>query len=176
MTIVLGIDPGSRKTGFGVVHSHAGKHTYIASGVIRVGDYIFAERLRRIYESLQTIIEEHCPQIMVVEQVFMSNNANSALKLGQARGAAITAGAMADLRVEEYSARQIKQAVVGTGAADKHQVQHMVKHILKLSKTPQEDAADALAAALCHIHTERSLIKQARSLTPAQIQLKRYQS
>ncbi len=176
MTIVLGIDPGSRKTGFGVIHTQGGKHEYIASGVIRVADYEFAERLKRIYESLQIIIEQHCPQVMVVEQVFMSNNANSALKLGQARGAAVTAGAVAGLRVDEYSARQIKQAVVGTGAADKHQVQHMVKHILKLSKTPQEDAADALAAALCHANTERSLIKQAKSLTSTQIQLKRYLS
>ncbi len=159
MAIILGIDPGSRKTGFGVINTAGDKCEYLASGVIHVADYEFAERLKRIYESIQIIIHEHAPQVMVVEQVFMAKNANSALKLGQARGAAITAGATAGLEVAEYSARQIKQAVVGSGAADKLQVQHMIKALLTLNKTPQEDAADALAAALCHAHTYRSLIR-----------------
>ena len=161
MAIILGIDPGSRKTGFGVINTVGDKCEYLASGVIRVEEFEFAERLKRIYESIQIIIHEHCPQMMVVEQVFMAKNANSALKLGQARGAAITAGATAGLEVSEYSARQIKQSVVGTGAADKLQVQHMVKTLLTLNKTPQEDAADALAAALCHAHTQRNLIRMA---------------
>ena len=161
MAIILGIDPGSRKTGFGVINAQGDRYQYLGSGVIRVGDYAFAERLKRIYESIQVIIHEHSPDVMVVEQVFMAKNANSALKLGQARGAAITAGATAGVEVMEYSARQIKQAVVGIGGADKLQVQHMVTHLLKLSASPQEDAADALAAALCHAHTARNLLRMA---------------
>lgn len=161
MTIVLGIDPGSRKTGFGVIQLHGDKYKYLASGVIHVADFEFAERLKRIFSCIQTIIAEHQPQIMVVEQVFLAKNANSALKLGQARGAAITAGAVAGLDFYEFSARQIKQAVVGTGAAEKAQVQYMVRLLLKLSQSPQEDAADALAAALCYAHTQRTLGKLA---------------
>ncbi len=168
MAIILGIDPGSRKTGFGVINTVGDKCEYLASGVIRVEEYEFAERLKRIYESIQIIIHEHQPQCMSIEQVFMAKNANSALKLGQARGAAITAGATAGLDVAEYSARQIKQSVVGTGAADKKQVQHMVTTLLKLNKSPQEDAADALAAALCHAHTHRSLIRMAGARTSKQ--------
>lgn len=165
MSIILGVDPGSRKTGFGVIHCAGDKCEYLASGVIRVEKYEFAQRLQNIFTSLQSIIEQYSPQIMVVEQVFLSNNASSALKLGQARGAAIVAGAHAGLDVHEYSARQIKQAVVGMGAANKEQVQHMVKHLLKLSATPQEDAADALAAALCHAHTWRNLVRMAGATT-----------
>lgn len=161
MNIILGIDPGSRKTGFGVIQVVGDKSSYIASGVIRVEKYEFAERLKIIFSSLQDIIQQYTPQIMVVEQVFLSNNANSALKLGQARGAAVVAGATLGLDVHEYSARQIKQAVVGTGSANKEQVQHMVTHLLKLSASPQEDAADALAAALCHAHTWHNLIRMA---------------
>jgi crossover junction endodeoxyribonuclease RuvC len=163
MAVILGIDPGSRKTGFGVIKTSGDKCEYLASGVIHVAEFEFAERLKQIYSCLQTIIHEHAPTMMVVEQVFMAKNANSALKLGQARGAAITAGAVAGLDVHEYSARQIKQAVVGTGAAEKIQVQHMVKMLLKLNQSPQEDAADALAAALCHAHTARNLIRMSSS-------------
>lgn len=172
MAVILGIDPGSRKTGFGVINTVGDKCEYIASGVIHVADYEFAERLKQIYSCLQIIIHEHTPQIMVVEQVFMAKNASSALKLGQARGAAIVAGAVAGLDVQEYSARQIKQAVVGTGAAEKTQVQHMVKVLLKLPTTPQEDAADALAAAICHAHTFRTLIRMAGSRTSQAIRVK----
>lgn len=161
MSIILGIDPGSRKTGFGIIQHIGSKSTYIASGVIRVEKYEFADRLKYIFSDLHQIIEQYAPNIMVVEQVFVSNNANSALKLGQARGAAIVAGATANLEVHEYSARQIKQAVVGSGAADKVQVQMMVSRLLGLSVTPQEDAADALAAALCHAHTWQNLIRMA---------------
>ncbi len=159
MTIIVGIDPGSRKTGFGVINAVGSRFEYVSSGVIQVADYEFADRLKIIFESLQSIINEHCPEAMSIEQVFMGKNASSALKLGQARGAAITAAAVLDLDVHEYSARQIKQSVVGIGSADKLQIQHMVKTLLKLDKTPQEDAADALACAICHAHTEQSLIK-----------------
>ena len=119
------------------------------------------ERLRVIYDSVTELVELHCPQEVAVEQVFMAKSAGSALKLGQARGAAVVACVTKDLPVAEYSARQIKQSVVGTGAADKTQVQHMVKVLLKLPAEPQEDAADALAAALCHAHTRQSMINMA---------------
>ena len=159
MAIILGIDPGSRKTGFGIVNHLGSKIDYIACGVIRVEKMEFAERLKTIFESIHELIEQHQPQVLAIEQVFMAKNANSALKLGQARGVAIAAGATAGLEVAEYSARQIKQAVVGTGAADKAQVQHMVRNLLMLNQTPQEDAADALACAICHAHSFQTLVK-----------------
>jgi crossover junction endodeoxyribonuclease RuvC len=161
MAIILGIDPGSRKTGFGLVNHHGNQIDYISCGVIRVEKLEFAERLKSIHESIQELIELHQPEVLAIEQVFMARNASSALKLGQARGAAIASAAVAGLNVEEYSARQIKQAVVGTGAADKTQVQHMVKNLLALNKTPQEDAADALACAICHAHSFQTLVKLA---------------
>ncbi len=164
MTTILGIDPGSRKTGFGVIHALGSKSAYITSGIIHVADLPFHERLKSIFESVREVIDLHQPEVMVVEQVFMAKNANSALKLGQARGAAITAGAVAGCDVVEYSARQIKQAVVGKGAASKEQVQHMVKHLLKLDGMPKEDAADALAGALCHANTQQYLVRTARSV------------
>lgn len=161
MAIILGVDPGSRKTGFGIVNHVGNKIDYLSCGVIRVEKLEFADRLKSIFESLQELIELHQPEVLAIEQVFMAKNASSALKLGQARGAAIAAGATAGLRVEEYSAKQIKQAVVGTGAADKAQVQHMVRSLLQLNKTPQEDAADALACAICHAHSFQTLVKLA---------------
>jgi crossover junction endodeoxyribonuclease RuvC len=161
MSLILGIDPGSRKTGFGIINYVAGRSEYITSGVIRLPSTDLAERLRIIHDSVAELIETHCPRQLAIEQVFMARSAGSALKLGQARGAAIVACVTRDLSVAEYSARQIKQSVVGTGAADKTQVQHMVKVLLKLPAQPQEDAADALAAALCHAHTQQSLINLA---------------
>lgn len=157
MTLILGIDPGSRKTGFGLIRSSAGRHSYVASGVIRLPQAALSERLRIIFDNLCEIIALHGPDQVVVEEVFMAKSAGSALKLGQARGAAVVACVSRGLPVAEYTARQIKQAVVGTGAADKLQVQHMVMALLKLPAPPQEDAADALAAALCHAHTHQSL-------------------
>ncbi|MCR9105516.1 MAG: crossover junction endodeoxyribonuclease RuvC [Gammaproteobacteria bacterium] len=161
MSLILGIDPGSRKTGFGIISHMSGRNEYITSGVIRLPEGELPERLKIIFHSLTELVELHCPQEVAVEQVFMAKSAGSALKLGQARGAAIVACVANDLPVAEYSARQIKQSVVGTGAADKEQVQHMVKVLLQLPSAPAEDAADALAAALCHAHTRQSLIKMA---------------
>jgi crossover junction endodeoxyribonuclease RuvC len=158
MAVILGIDPGSRKTGFGIINYVAGRSEYLTSGVIRLPAGNLPERLKVIYASVTELILLHCPDQLAIEQVFMAKSAGSALKLGQARGAAIVACVAQDLAVAEYSARQIKQAVVGTGAADKSQVQHMVKVLLKLPAEPQEDAADALAAALCHAHTQHSMI------------------
>jgi crossover junction endodeoxyribonuclease RuvC len=158
MAVILGIDPGSRKTGFGIINYVSGRSEYLTSGVIRLPAGDLPERLKVIYASVTELILLHCPDQLAIEQVFMAKSAGSALKLGQARGAAIVACVAQDLAVAEYSARQIKQAVVGTGAADKSQVQHMVRVLLKLPAEPQEDAADALAAALCHAHTQHSMI------------------
>lgn len=159
MAIILGIDPGSRITGYGVIKVVGGKATYLGSGCIRLTHDELSFRLKRIFDSVSEIITQFVPTEFAIEQVFMAKNPDSALKLGQARGAAIVAATNFDLPVAEYSARQIKQSVVGTGAADKIQVQHMVMKLLSLNATPQADAADALAVALCHIHTNQSLIK-----------------
>jgi crossover junction endodeoxyribonuclease RuvC len=161
MSLILGIDPGSRKTGFGIINYVSGHSEYVTSGVIRLPGGDLAERLKIIFDSVTELVDQHCPQELAIEQVFMARSAGSALKLGQARGAAIVACVAQNMEVSEYSARQIKQSVVGTGAADKTQVQHMVKVLLKLPAEPQEDAADALAAALCHAHTRQSMINMA---------------
>lgn len=164
MTRILGIDPGSRKTGFGIVDIIGGKTLYVTSGVIRMKETdALALRLKVIFDSLTQIIAEYQPEEMAIEQVFMAKNAASALKLGQARGAAIVAAATLNIEVAEYEARKVKQSVVGNGAADKLQVQHMVKTLLKLPAAPQEDAADALAVALCHVNTRQHLIRMAGS-------------
>lgn len=159
MAIILGIDPGSRITGFGVINFESGRFQYIASGCIRVKEGALAERLQQIYTGVTEVIERWCPQEFAIEEVFLARNPDSALKLGQARGVAIVAAASQGLEVAEYSARKVKQAVVGNGGAEKHQVQHMVQSILGLPGKPQADAADALAIALCHAHTQQALIK-----------------
>ena len=161
MALILGIDPGSRKTGYGLIDCLAGKTRYVSSGVVRMPEGSLSERLKVIFDSVCEIIQTYQPQEMAIEQVFMAKNAGSALKLGHARGAAIVAGVSNDLPVSEYEARKVKQSVVGTGAADKLQVQHMVKTLLKLPRSPQEDAADALAVALCHANTQQHLIRLA---------------
>lgn len=149
MTVIIGIDPGSRRTGYGIIRLEGNRHIYLTSGYLDLTSYPTCERLRQIFLGLQTIIESYQPHEAAIEQVFMQENANSALKLGQARGAAIVALAMP---VAEYSARQVKKSVVGHGAANKDQVQFMVKRLLNLSGNLQPDAADALAVALCHAH------------------------
>ena len=163
MALILGIDPGSVKTGFGIIQSLGGQYDYVTSGVIRLPNAPLPERLQIIFSGIRDIIEEYCPQEAAVEQVFMSKSAGSALKLGQARGAAIVAATSHQLPVAEYEARKVKQSVVGKGAADKVQVQHMVKILLNLSATPQQDAADALAVALCHGNTQRQMIAMSRA-------------
>ncbi|MFZ2314668.1 MAG: crossover junction endodeoxyribonuclease RuvC [Gammaproteobacteria bacterium] len=150
MTIIIGIDPGSRRTGYGVIRLEGNRHIYIASGHLDVSMYDFNDRLRNIYLGLQKVLELYKPQEAAIEQVFMHENPGSALKLGQARGAAIVA---LDMPISEYSARQVKQSVVGKGAAKKEQVQYMVQRLLNISGALQADAADALAIALCHAHT-----------------------
>ena len=161
MALILGIDPGSRKTGFGIINYVAGRAEYVTSGIIRLPAGDLAPRLKIIYDSVSELVELHSPGTLAIEQVFMARSAGSALKLGQARGAAIVACASRDMAVSEYSARQIKQSVVGTGAADKTQVQHMVGILLGITEPIQGDAADALAVALCHQHTSHTLSRMA---------------
>jgi crossover junction endodeoxyribonuclease RuvC len=149
MTLILGIDPGSRITGFGVVQHTPRGCVYVASGCIRTGSGELAERLQIVYRGVREVIQTYGPVTMGIEKV---------LKLGQARGAAIVAGAEESMEIAEYTATQVKQAVVGTGAANKEQVQMMVMHMLKLTAKPQIDASDALAIAICHAHTRSSLL------------------
>ena len=172
MSIILGIDPGSRITGYGVIKKEGRQFVYLGSGCIKAFTPIkdgeqedFSQRLQTIFAGVSELIIQFKPELFAIEQVFMGVNPGGALKLGQARGAAIVAATHKDLPVAEYSARQIKQAVVGTGAADKEQVQHMVKNILNLPGTPQADAADALAVALCHGHSFDSLNKMVGQVT-----------
>ncbi|MBR9727884.1 crossover junction endodeoxyribonuclease RuvC [Shewanella intestini] len=157
MAIILGIDPGSRITGYGVIDCQGRQQRYLGSGCIRTSGDDLAPRLQQIFVGVSEIIRQYNPELFAIERVFMAKNADSALKLGQARGAAIVAATNAGLDVAEYSATQIKSAVVGTGRAQKAQVQHMIKQILKLPASPQADAADALAVAVCHYHTCQSL-------------------
>ena len=150
---ILGSDPGSVRTGYGIVDSDGRASRYVAHGCIAVAGDSLAERLGMIYRELARVIAEHGPAEMGIEEVFLARNPMAALKLGQARGAAICAGVEAGLLVAEYSARSIKQNVVGTGGAAKQQVQHMVSALLTLEDPSiQSDAADALAVALCHAH------------------------
>lgn len=157
MTRILGIDPGSRITGFGIVERQGGRTVYIESGCVRAGDGDFPGRLKTIFEGISDVVRIYAPEAAAIEKVFMHRNADSALKLGQARGAAICALTAAGLGVNEYSPSEIKQATVGKGNAAKEQVQHMVQALLKLPAVPQADAADALAVALCHFHTGHTL-------------------
>lgn len=152
---VLGIDPGSRLTGFGVIDCVGDTASYVASGAIRTGTGSFPDRLRLIFSSICDIMNDYGPQIVAVETVFMHKNAGSALKLGHARSAAICATFEFEVEVFEYAPREIKRAIVGSGAGTKEQVQHMVKSLLRLQGEPSADAADALATALCHAHQQR---------------------
>ncbi|MGD2119042.1 MAG: crossover junction endodeoxyribonuclease RuvC [Chromatiales bacterium] len=163
MRRILGIDPGSRVTGYAVIESNGSKSVHIAHGCIKTGQQDFAARLGEIFSGMAQVIDEFAPQDAAVEQVFMAKNAASALKLGQARGAAICAAVQAGLPVFEYSARSVKQSVVGTGAADKQQVQQMVKMLLQLQGKLPADASDALGIALTHAHsmTTKLLLKGA---------------
>jgi crossover junction endodeoxyribonuclease RuvC len=153
---VLGIDPGSLVTGFGIIDSDGRSSAHVHSGCIRMGGEDLVARLGMIFEQVTELVETHRPDVLSIEQVFVSRNPASALKLGQARGAAICAGVRGGLPVVEYSPASIKQAV-GTGSANKEQVQHMITMILGLDTAPAADAADALAVALCHAHTRTTL-------------------
>ena len=159
MMRILGIDPGSRFTGFGVIEVNGDRITPVHQGVIKAGTGNFPERLGIIFNGIRELVEEFTPDEAAVETVFVSKNAGSALKLGQARGAAICAVISLGVPVTEYSPRSVKQAIVGRGGADKVQVQHMITILLQLKEKPGEDAADALAVALCHQHTQQTAIR-----------------
>ena len=163
---VLGVDPGSRRTGFGIVDDQGGQPTYVACGVVVSISGTVAERLHRIFSGLAEVVERYRPDVCAVERVFFARNPDSALKLGQARGAALVALAGAGLDVHEYTALQIKKATVGVGHADKGQVQHMMRALLGLSARPSADAADALACALCHLHESQGLRSRTRAISP----------
>jgi crossover junction endodeoxyribonuclease RuvC len=151
---VLGLDPGSRRTGFGVIEIRGGELCEVAHGCLNVASAAPATRLRLIFQGLQLLLSQHRPAEVAVERVFMSRNADSALKLGQARGAALCA-IPEGVPVFEYAPRAIKLAVVGSGAAEKFQVAHMIRALLALRERPGADAADALAVAVCHAHARR---------------------
>lgn len=149
---VLGLDPGSRITGFGVIEAGRERPRYIASGAIRAGSGDFTRRLQEIYAGVAAVVAEHRPGEIAIERVFVHRNPDSALKLGQARGAALSATFGCAAELYEYSPREVKLGVVGTGSAEKRQVQRMVSALLGLEGTIGADAADALAIALCHAH------------------------
>ena len=161
--IILGIDPGSRKTGYGLISKQGNRLIHIDNGAIFTQSAKdFPQRLEQIFTGLSAIIAQYQPEVVAVEDVFLAKNAQSALKLGQARGAAIVAAVNVGLSVYEYTAMQVKQAVVGTGRAEKAQVQQMIKVLLNLPEIAQEDASDALAVAICHAHSAaiNSLLKR----------------
>jgi len=158
MPVILGIDPGSNITGFGIINAASNKYNYITSGSIRTTKNNLSKQLREIFEGISELVDRYKPEEVAIEQIFMHANVNSALKLGQARGVAIVAVAEENIKIAEYSARQVKQAVVGYGNAEKVQVQHMVKLLLKLENKLQADEADALAIAICHANSRLSLL------------------
>src|SRR3954468_9445819 len=161
MTRILGIDPGSQRTGVGVIDAdQAGRHRHVFHAALSLLDNdTFPLRLKQIFDELCALIDEHRPEEVAIERVFMARNPDSALKLGQARGAAICAAVHMGLTVTEYAPKEIKQAVVGGGGADKAQIQHMVGVLLNISTKMQADAADALAVALTHAHTRASIAR-----------------
>ena len=152
--IILGIDPGSRITGYGIIRTEGNRLVHVDNGAIVTGSSAdFPLRLQKIYRQLSDVIDRFRPEAVAVENIFFATNVQSALKLGQARGAALVAGVNAGLPLFEYTALQVKQAVVGHGRASKDQVQKMLKALLNLPEVAQEDASDALAVAVCHAHS-----------------------
>lgn len=161
---VLGIDPGSRTTGYGVIEVRGRRFAHVSSGALAVGaDRPLASRLLSLFEGLSAVIRDHQPAIVSIEDVFYAQNVRSAITLGHARGAALVAAARAGVPVCAYAAAQIKMAVVGTGRAEKAQVQEMVRAFLGLARRPAPDAADALAAAICHAQRAPTLARIARA-------------
>jgi crossover junction endodeoxyribonuclease RuvC len=164
--IILGIDPGSRITGYGIIRKEGNRLVHIDNGAVFTDSSAdFPGRLKRIFDGLTDVINRYTPHAVAVEDIFFSNNAQSALKLGQARGAAIVAGVHAGLPVFEYTALQVKQSVVGHGKAAKEQVQQMVKVLLGLPEIAQADASDALAVAICHANS--AVMKSLTAILPA---------
>lgn len=157
MSVILGIDPGSRVTGYGVIRVENNRISYVCSGCIRTQDEIFVNKLKQIYDGVCEIILQTSPDKFAIEEPFVSKNISSSFKLCHARASAIVAALNYGLPIFEYSPRKVKQAVVGYGNATKEQIQQMVVKLLSLSKRPQEDAADALAIAICQANTNYGL-------------------
>lgn len=157
MAIILGIDPGSRKLGYGIIKSENQKLIHYDNGVLNIPTESIPTRLGYIYSHILSIIEKYKPDYFAIEECFVHKNVSGALKLGQARGAAILAAVNSNIEVFEYSPRSVKQAVVGKGSADKQQVQFMVKLLLNLPEEPLEDAADALAIAICFANNHANI-------------------
>jgi crossover junction endodeoxyribonuclease RuvC len=153
---ILGIDPGSRITGYGIVDVDGSRLRLVECGVVQLSGDDFAARLKRIFDALGEVIEQHAPAEFAIEKIFVHRNVTSALKLGQARGAALLAAATREIEVFEYSPNEVKQAVTGRGHANKEQIQHMIRVLLGLREAPAEDAADALAVAVCHAHVSQT--------------------
>jgi len=153
---IIGIDPGSLITGYGIVEPIDGRPCHVASGrVIAPAGMPFNGRLRTIYSHLVEVIARHNPEVMAVEDLFFARNVKTALKLGHVRGVAMLAGLNAGLPIAEYSPLAVKQALVGYGRAQKEQVQEMVRLLLRLESLPESDTADALAVAVCHLHSSQ---------------------
>jgi crossover junction endodeoxyribonuclease RuvC len=162
---VIGIDPGSSVTGYGIVEIEGGRVCHLDNGgIIPRSNLPYSKRLDHIFTNLSKLIAEHKPEMAVIENVFFAKNARSSLVLGQARGVAVLAAVRAGLEIAEYAPTEVKLAVVGTGRATKHQVQNMVKAILKLDEVAMEDASDALAIAICHCHAHKLKDRIAKSL------------
>ncbi len=159
MSLILGIDPGSRVTGYGLVLVERGQPRHIDNGIIQAKADTFVDRIGEIHAGLADVIAHYRPDQCAIEEVFVNKNVSSAIKLGQARGAAIVAATSVNLPVAEYTATHIKQSVVGTGRATKDQVQQMIKMLLGLPEIPLSDAADALAVAVCHSHASNALMR-----------------
>ncbi len=166
---ILGIDPGLRATGFGLIDTRGDAMRYVASGVIRSGEGHLPERIGRLHQGIVELVREYRPTVAVCEIVFVNVNPKSTLMLGQARGAALGALVTNGMKVHEYTALQIKQAVVGYGRATKEQVQEMVKRLLSLPGVPSTDAADALACAICHNHGGPVIGSLGRSLRSGRV-------
>ena len=166
MQTVIGIDPGSRTTGYGLIAYKGTDLRYIASGCIKTQQKSFFERLRDIYDGVDLVLSEYTADVCAVEGVFMADNPNSALKLGQARGAALAAVLSREVTIVEHSARQVKKVLVGTGKATKQQVQYMVKNLLRIDGTMSTDASDALAIAICHVYSMKTDTKSQHNIVP----------
>ena len=149
---ILGIDPGSKVAGYGIIDLQGTRMQYCASGCIRAKANTYFERVEEIYVGLKEIVNHYQPQTAVIEKVFIAKNPDSALKLGQVRGLALSALFENEVSIHEYAARAVKKSITGSGAAKKQQVQYMVQRLLSLTKEPPEDAADALALVICHIY------------------------
>jgi len=161
MTVVLGLDPGSNITGYGIIHYQDRSARFIDCGCLYLKGYRLSQRLKQLQQDLEQLVDMHQPTTVAIEQVFMNRFADAALKLGQARGAAIVTLTQRQLAINEYAPRQVKQAVASYGGANKQQIRYMIAQLLQLNAQPSNDAADALAIALCHAHMSASqLIKE----------------